>query len=627
MGTQPIGFDGGTGPIRLRTPTSFPNGPQPLASGPDPLRRASDANQVAGRAGDPPAATGAAAALLAKQDELSAKKLELAKKQMELKAKEEPKGLWGRVSSWAENTFDKVKHEAKDLGQQIATLEAQIAEMAKDGGHAVATGAAATVAGLRSGKGVRDSLEAGVDAAGTTVAKEIISPMLDRSALGAGVEAADKHDVLGPVLTNRLAMGESAKIKLEAGATLPLEALGIPNARIDGAGTLEIKRMPKLGSDGQPLTEPKDANGMPPSELKVTVTLEGQAGSFYSAEAGVQGGVDVGDYTLGVNASARTEAEAGLKGKVAVTFSFDPQKTSDMNALGGMIKATAETGALSTFPGLGPFLGSAEAVHDADDFRQFGRRIESVEGEGGLYAQANASLSADAGIFEKLDTDEAGKTEKAYTDKGSELTSFDDLCKNIGALEGALGGEAKLGGKVNLRTGEKTVYVSVQGAEHAGAYLGALGKDADAAANRKLAITFDKQGKLKGVQVQTEVTKSQFEGIKSTVEDIYGRPLNQGLIAGIGDEDKVRINYELKPEHRERIAKMLEGSVADKANALKELTGMTIDPNTVKLDKGDVVAVHTDSFSIGGSLKVSMGAVAGVRARMTLARGQESVVD
>jgi len=627
MATSPIGLDGGTGPIRPRTPTGFPNAPQPLAPEHPPLRRRSDDNRVAGRAGDAPQATGATAALLAKQDELSAKKLELAKKQMELKAKEEPKGLWNRMTSWAENVFDKAKQEVHDLGRQIATLESEIEEIAKDGAHAISDGVTATAASLRSGKGVLDSLEAGVDAAGTTVAKEIISPMLDRSALGKGNEAADKHDVLGPVLTNRLAMGESAMIKLEAGATLPLEALGIPNARIDGGGTLEIKRMPKLGPDGEPLTEPKDAQGMPPSELKVTVTLEGQAGAFYSAEAGVQAGLDVGNHTVGLNASARAEAEAGLKGKVAVTFSFDPQKTEDMNALGGMIKATAETGALGTFPGLGPFLGSAEAVRHADDFRQFGRRIESVEGEGGLYTQANASLSADVGLFEKLDANEAGKTEKTYTDKNSELTTFDELCKNIGALEGALGGEAKLGGKVNLRTGEKTVYVSLQGAAHAGAYLAELGKDADAAANRKLALTYSKEGTLTSVRVQDEVTKSQFEGIKGTVEDIYGRPLNQGLVAGIGEEDKVRISYELKPEHRERIAKMLEGTVSEKASAMKELTGITIDPNTVKLNQGDVVAVHQDTFTIGGSMRVSMGAVAGVRARLTLGRGQESVVD
>lgn len=625
MATNPL--NGGTGPIRPpRTPNGAPTAPiQPQQ--PTPARRAGDANRVAGRSGQAPAASGQAASLLAKQEALSAMKLELAKRQMELKAKEEPKGMWDRLSTWASGVYQKAKQEAKELGGQIAALESEIEELARDGAQAVADGVTTTTRSLRSGKGVLDSLEAGVSAAGTTIAKEIVSPLLDRTALGKANEAADRHELLGPVLTNRLAMGESAHIKLEAGATLPLQALGIPNARIDGAGTLEIKRVPKLDANGNPLTGPKDAQGMPPSELKVTVTLQGQAGAFYSAEAGLQGGLDVGNSTIGVNASARAEAEAGLKGKVALTFSFDPQKKADMDALGGMIKATAETGALSTFPGLGTFLGSAEAARNADAFRQFGRRIESVEGEGGLYAQANAGLSADVGRFERLDANQAGKTEKTYTDRNSELTSIDQLALNIGALEGALGGEIQVGGKANLRTGEKTLYVSVQGAAHAGAYLGALGQDADVAANRRLALTFDRDGQLKGVRVQTEVSKAQFEGIKNTVEDIYGRPLKPGVIAGIGEEDRVRISYELKPEHRERIGRLLAGSAGEKASAIRELTGMTIDPNTVKLNQGDVVAIHEDNVSIGGSFRVSLGAVAGLRGRATLGRAQESVVD
>lgn len=623
MSTTPLGSTaGGTGPLRPRT-----NRLQtaPLPAMPDTGSLALDRRQISAAAQATP--SGPSILLKVKQAELEQKKQLLAQKEADLAAAQAPRGLWNRMTAWSEKVVEGLKKEIAQLRQQIATLEAAIADLVKNGAHALSEGISATAGSLRAGKGVMASLESGVDAAGTTVVRDVVDPLLDRTALGKAEEAADRHAVLGPVLTDRLAMGESARLKLEAGATLPLEALGIPNARLDGAGTLEIKRVPRLGRDGLPLTEPRDARGMPPSELKVTITVEGQAGAFYSAEAGVQGGLDVGTHTVGLNASARAEAEAGLRGRAAITFSFDPQKADDMDALGGMIKATAETGALATFPGLGPFLGSAEAVRHAEAFRQFGRRIESLEGEGGLYAQANASLSADAGLFEQLDADRAGKTRKTYTDRGSELTSFDELCRNIGALEGALGGEAKVGGRVNLRTGEKTLLVTMKGSAHSGAYLAALGKDADAAADRKLALTYDKEGHLKAVRVQTEVTKAQFEGIKTTVEDIYGRPLNPGVVAGIGDEDRVRISYELKPEHLERIGRHLAGSVSEKASALEELAGMTIDPDTVKLKQGDVVALHQDSFTIGGSVRVSMGAVAGLRARLTLARGQESVVD
>lgn len=596
--------------------------------------------------------------ILAKHEALAAKKLELAKKEMELRAQQnQPKGLWERFTGGVSDLWNKTTGEVNSLKAQVAKLEGEVASHVSDTassiGHwtadaahevahvateaahvvgqaatAVGHGAKAAYEAAEHGDGVMSSLEKGIDTTGKEMATDVLNPMLDQSTLGASDQFKDADDDLGPLLTNRLAIGESASIKIEAGATLPFEALGIPNAKLDVGGTLEIKRVQKTDANGSLIQEPKDALGNPPTELKVTLTVEGRAGAFYSAEAGLQVGADVGEKTVGLNASLRAEAEAGATGKVAYTFSFDPQKKEDMQAMTGMIKATAETGAVAMVPGLGAVLGGAEALRHADDFKAFGAHLESMTGEGGLYVEADASASADLGIFEKNDEDEAtGKTQKGYTELNHEETLADQMLLNAGALETSIGADAKVGSSTNYRTGEHTVYVSLGAAANASANLAGMGTEGDAGANRKLAMVYDRDGKLKSVKIEQEVSKAKFAGIRTNVEDIYGRQINPGMLADLGESDSVKISYELKPEHLHELQGLLEGNAQQKAQGVKELASLTITPDNVRLKKGDLVAIHHDTFELGGAFALKLGAVAGVRAKLTLAHGQETTVE
>lgn len=669
MSTRPLGAPdptSGTGALQRtqRAATQPLTPPQPVEPQP---RAVVDANLARGRLLHPGSPSGGPE-ILAKQEELAAKRLELAKREMELRA-QQPTSLFARFTSSLSELWAKAKNEVSGLRDEVAKLEHEVANFAsqavhevadtvssatsaavekvKEVGHevyhvaesvvdaadktadAVAHGAREAYRSYDRGEGVMTALETGIETTGADVAKAVINPLLDRSALGGADEFEDAGEGLGALLTNRLAIGESASIKIEAGATLPTEALGLPNAKLDAGGTLEIRRVQKTDEQGHLITEPKDAKGNPPSELKVTLSLEGRAGGAYSAEVGVQAGFTAGDKTVGVNASLRAEAEAGAAGKVSYTFAFDPSKQQDMQTLTGMVKATAETGAVGMIPGLGAVLGTVEAARHAEDFKSFGRHLESFTGEGGLYAQANASASADLGIFGANDVNEkTGKRDKAYTEVGEEETLADQMLLNVGALEAGLGGDARVGAKTNYRTGDQTYYVKVGGQVNASAEaLGVAGGEAGLEANRKLAVTYDREGNLKSVRIEQEVTKERFEGLRNTVEDIYGRPLSEGFIAQVGESDTMRISYELKPEHRERLAGMLQGSMTDRAKAMKELAGLTISPDNVRLQKGDLVAVHHDTFELGGAFAVKLGAVAGVRAKLTLDRGQETAVD
>jgi len=616
----------GTAPLKAPVPAPAKPAPEP------------DRSKLSGH-GQPSEPT-AMRDLLAAQQALSAKKQALALKEMAARnqAAEKP-GLFQRVRNAWNSMVDGAAKELDGLRAEVAAMENKVTELASEGAHLVAQGAKATAHavrdgvnatadGYRQGHGVIGALGDGAGAAGTTMAKEVINPMLDRSSLGKADEYRDKDGALGELLTNRLAVGESASLKIEAGATLPFEALGLPNARLDGGGTLEVKRVAKLGPDGKPLTEPKDDKGNGPTELKVKLSLEGRAGAFYSAEVGTQAGATVGEKTLGFNASARAEAEAGLTGKVEFTFSFDPQNQKDMDSLTGMIKATAETGAAAAIPGIGPLLGSASAVSNAKNFAAFGKHLESVDGSGGLYAQATASAAADVGMFAATDKNAVtGKRDKTYREKNEEETSVDQFVADLGLLEASIGGQGKVGGKQNLRTGEKTFYVEGLGALSGAASVLGAGTEGSAAVNRRLAVTYDKAGKLSSVRIEDTIDAEKFKGLRTSIEDIYGRPLSSGAVAGLSEKDTIKVSYEVKPEVLASLQKKLGGSAADRASALKELGRLAVTKDTVKLNVGDVTATTTNALSFGGSVKVAAGAVAGLRGKVTLARGQDRVLD
>jgi hypothetical protein len=639
-----------TGPLNSNTPANPYRGTAPLDPAflappppPPPPKSTGDLNQTSGSR--PLPALGAPhSGLLAKQDELAQAKLELAQKHMALKEHKTHKSLWDRFTSEVGGLLGNLKKDVVGLEGKVAKLEAEVAHLAEAGGAAIVAGASTTASELKDGKGLAKSFEDGTAAAGKTFAKDVVDPYLEHT-LGKNDKFADADTsgTIGPVLTNRLSIGESASIKVTAGGTFPLQEFGIPNAKIDAGATLTIKRVAKLDADGQPLTEPLDAKGNPPSELQVIMTMEGKAGGSYSTRVGVDSGAQVGDYKAGLQAGAGAQAEAGVEGKVSFTFSFDPASKQDMQALTGMVKATAATGAASAIPGLGPVLGTAEAAHHAKDFESFGRHLESIEGEGGLYAQASANAGVQAGIFKSPPKPAAPAADAPPSDppkpdglgqqvagnvkNQAEMGALKKMQLQVAQLSGSAGGDVSIGGKVNFKTGETTIFAHAHGAANAGGSVLGDGTRDQVDADRKLSLTFAKDGHLEKARIEEDMTRSKFDGLQTTVEDIYGRPLQPGVLAGVSRSDTIRLQFELKPSELQRYDQMLHGSPSDQANALLKLGKVAIDKDTVQLQPGDIIAEHHDTFTIGGALQLNLGAQVGVRASISLDHGQETMLN
>lgn len=653
---------GGTQPLSRSVSQPF-KAPAPAEKKP-PAR--TDQNTVTGRTRDLPRPA-ISSRLEAKRQELSEKKLKLTQLQIEMnsaqaeldkqKAEAEKQPLWKRavngvadfVGNRLQNIANTLKDEATGLAKQIAKLEKEIAEAVDVGSDLLSAGVKEYRESRAEGQSLLESIKDAASVSGQKLYDDVIDPKLDNSVLGADDEFQDKGaGRLGPILTNRLSIGESVSIKIEAGATIPLTEFGLPNAKIDAGGTLKIARMPKLDAQGQVVSEPKDENGNPPTELKVVLELEGRAGASYSAKVGFNGTLKAGSYEAGLKASAGAEAEAGATGRVAFAFAFDPSDSEDMGVLTGMMKMAGTAGAESAIPGIGKVLAGKTLLEGKELAAEFGRHLYSVDGEGGLYAQATASASAQVGIFkgrsgssspsESNETEEKqglgkralnatqdyvkGKVEDKVADvEGSILKQ---LQLQIGQISGSLGGAATVGGSVNYRTGERTLSIQLDG--KAKASLGVLGwgEGAGVEGNRTVSLTYDRDGSLKSVKLHEEMSKEKFEGIRTTVEDIFGRPIDSGMIAQISSKDTVRVTYELKPEEVAKVAQQMEEKGA--VGGLSYATSRPIDKDTVMLPERSVVAIKRTSAEFKAGFNVNLGAEVGLRGGVTLAHEQETVL-
>lgn len=646
-GTQPL-------PRSISQPLAQPPAP-PAPLKPGPVK---DANTASGRLFELPRT---AAPLDAKRQELADKKLKLTQLQMEInsaKAETEKKKeaaakepLWKRalnsVADSAQSLWSKAKEEVNDLKDQISKLEKELDEALETGTAIVSAGVKEYRESRAEGQSLLSSIKDAAEVSGKKVYDDVIDPRLDRSVLGADDEYDDKAaGKLGPLLTNRLSIGESVSLKIEAGTTIPLEEFGIPNAKIDAGGTLSIARMPKTDAKGNVLTEPKDANGNPPTELKVTMELEGRAGASYSARVGFDATVKAGGYEAGVKASAGAEAEAGATGRVAFSFAFDPNDSESMGVLSGMVSMAGSAGAESAIPGIGSALAGKTLISNAGLISDFAKHLYSVDGEGGLYAQATASASAQVGIFkgrsEASEPEEAKEPEaksfgKKVTDAGKDYvkgkvqdkidevegSALDKLQFQIGSLSASLGGQGTIGGQVNYRTGERTLNVQLDGKARASIGVLGYGKGEAASGNRTVSLTYDKDGQLKSVKLHEEMSKEKFEGIRTTVEDIFGRPIDNGVIAQVSTTDAVRVTYELKPAE---VAKVAAAMAKNPAEGIGYATTRPVSKETVEIKDRSVLAIKRTAAEFKVGFNLSLGAELGVRAGVTLAHEQETVL-
>ena len=481
-----------------------------------------------------------------------------------------------------------------------------------------------------------DAVERKIIETGRRLYEKILDPFIDGTPLGPDDEFQDAGGGLSRLLTNRLAIGESASIQISAGGDIPTEFLGLPNVKLDGGGTLEIKRVPRRDESGNPLTGPLDARGNPPTELEVKLTLENRTGLAYEAAVGARAGLKIGKHVMGASASAEASVEAGVAGKLTYTFSFDPRRPAHMETLSGLVGAMAHRDIQAQMPDLARELPRESRGGWLD-------HLTAMEGEGGLFAQASASADARLGLTKlELESDaEQGADRKPRIDRSAgtlaepEVGSLreagmDQLLEKlgfpVGEVAAALGGEARMGVRQDLRSGDRTVYVKVGGEGKVGGQAFGFGKEVSSESNRRLALQIDREGRLKQVSIEETHSRERFNGIRTTVEDVFGRPLDEGFVASIGDEDTVQVRYNVRPELLANLSRKLDGNVQDRAGALRDLASLAINRKTVQLELPNLIARHTDAFELGGEIGLKLLGAVAVRGNVTLARGQETAL-
>ncbi|MDB5099642.1 MAG: hypothetical protein JWM80_4063 [Cyanobacteria bacterium RYN_339] len=560
-------------------------------------------------------------------------------------------GLWDSIKGAASAVVHKVEDVAHTVEHAAVDVLHTAEHVVEVGEHIVAAGVHGFADGRHHGEGVLQALGDGLHAAGDTAYKEAADPLLTH-AIGAADKADDKAaGALGPLLTNRLAVGDSVDIKIEAGATLPTEIVGAPNVKLDGGGTLKIKRVAAVDENNKPIMNP---DGTQQTRLEVELKAEGRVGGAYSAKIGAGAKVTAAGHELSAKAEAEAKAEAGLTGSLSLKLRFNPDDPKEMGDLLAMTKATASTGAAATIPGLGLLIAGMDHKDYERSMNTLGSHLEEMSGEGGLYAQANASASVGVGIFkskpgaangltgktekpefnwtpeEKAEHEAKGETTDPKTgllakglDAGHDAV-LDKLKLQLGQAGVGVGGDVKVGMKKNFRTGETTYTLQVNGqANIQGNVLGA-GAEAGAAGNRTINLVMGKDGQLKDITVQQSMTKEKFQGVMTTVADVYGRPIDEGMIAGLKSSDTIQLNYHIKPAlvAQMRDAKDL-GALGQAAIAV---SGAAITKDRFQLDPGDIVATHRDELDFRFDVGAALGAEIDIRGGVVLGHNQERTV-
>ncbi|MNK55405.1 hypothetical protein D3C87_744160 [compost metagenome] len=449
---------------------------------------------------------------------------------------------------------------------------------------------------------------------------KVVDGALDKSPLGEDAEyTQEKTGMLGELVTNRLEVGESAFIKLDADAN-------IGGVQLGAGAELEIKRVPAKDESGNPRLEPKDEHGEPPTEFEVKLLVDARAGVGLQAEFGIGASTDKGpkslygnDINAGAQAGASASAEAGVHAQAEFTFNFDPSSQKDMDDLTGIVGSTAK----AALPGIG-VLAASDAAKAASNF---GSHLTAVRGEVGVYATAQASANVNLGqidsgslgkgsevrvtgtdgkdgqlhasgnrvIEEKTPED---KEEKDYGLKGTAAgMALDKANLNIGELTAGINGEVNVGAQHNFRSGETTVYLNVKGnAQAQASTLGDLSAGSSSEANRTIAIRI-KNGEVQGVDVTEEMSSAKFKGIGD--QDVRGR-LQDDFMVQVEEADSVRVTRSYTSD---ALADLKSASRENPSKALGNLAQslMRPDPNS-KLEVTDIKATKSNEFSFGFNL-------------------------
>lgn len=529
----------------------------------------------------------------------------------EAEEKEESGGFWGKIGGAITNVVESVV----DVAQAGVSAAGDAIEEVKES--------------LGEGQSLGAALKDGARAGGQTLLQEGLDPLLDRSVLGADDQANDRGvGALGPLLTNRLSVGESVDFTVEAGVTLPTELVGAPNIKLDQAGTLRVKRVPALDANDQPMVDP--ATGEPETRLEVELIVEGKVGAAYAAKVGFSATTQVGQFNAGIEAEAEAEAEAGLTGSVSIKLHLDPDNPDQMGSLTAMMKTVASNSAVAKVPGLRGVFANMSESQRAEAMAASSTYIESISGTGGLYAAASARATLEAGLTaaerEASGTSIKSKAKDWLSEKATE-TIADELNFSVAGASISAGANFEVGQERNYRTGERTLSVAAGGGVSVNASLLAAGGKVGASANRQLDFVFSETGELTDINIQQSFTKEEFLALQSTLEDFYGRPFDPGFIMKLESSDTVTVEFSVRPEVLADLKqKMGSGSPQAIAQAAKTILTAAISKDDVLVEQGDVTAVRRQEFSVEFNVNAAFFGEIGVRGAATLGHQQESKV-
>ncbi|MEB3196872.1 MAG: hypothetical protein VKP62_06670 [Candidatus Sericytochromatia bacterium] len=552
-----------------------------------------------------------------------------------------------RLSAWATEKASQVQASVTELATTAAQAARGAGELARAGVNAVEAGIEEVRASRRAGQDLWDSVRDGVGVGGTVFYRQAIDPLLDRSVLGADDQFPDAGvGALGPVLTRRLGMGESVDLKVEAGVTLPTELVGAPNIKLDRGGTLRLKRVSALDENNQPVLDPR--TGQPATRLEVSLMADNRTAAAYSASVGISLGVKLGQETLGVHAEAEAEAEAGLTGRVEIKLQFDPERADQMVGLTAVMKQLAGRAALAQLPGADALTQQLSPEQTQQGLRRAAVQLESISGSGGLYlaASARARLAMGLDSVDKSrktppsaaseappspsDEPVGGAARLAQQARSAVADQAVDAAKEV-LNESLVNLAADLGGRVeqaveqNLRTGTRTVSISVEGRLKGSAQVAPLAGGAGFQGNRSLAFEFSRSGELSGVHVRQTVTRQEFLALRTTLEDLYGRPLDDGAILKMGTADTVEINFSLRPEVLAQFKEQLTSGRPDElARAAGTILKAGIAKDRFLLRQGDIKAIQREELSLGAAGQVSLLGKLRVSGQATLGHQQET---
>lgn len=452
----------------------------------------------------------------------------------------------------------------------------------------------------RAGDLIADGIEAGgelIDIArsGDWYAR-LVDPVLDGSALGPDTAHVDEPTgSLGQLITNRLSIGEAVSLRPDVNAMLGGIALG-------AGAQIQIKRTGKPDPrTGKPAAGPIDAQGQPPSELEVRLTVAGNVGLGLDLSMQLIKGKDFGmggdESTLGGRLGGRVRAEAGLQGEATFVFTFDPKDSGDVEDLTGLFKATASSSLEAALPGAKRFLFGDRLKDFRDDLSAFGRHMSAMEGEVGLYAIGDVEGTFGVGTYDRPKPGEKPKTpepEAPRSLKGTVVDLLTDAVRfNLASFRAALGGEANVGARRDFRRQETTLYLEAEGKALLKAGIVGISRGEREDMRYVLEATMDAKGELNRLAISQVMSKEDFSGLGST--DLLDR-MDGSLLARLGKDTRFIFTHELPASELEAFKRQW---AEDPAKASRDMLRQVLSTEPSMREPVTVRAESTRQIQLG----------------------------